>query len=330
MLNRFFPLLCCCAALSVGAQDLHFSQFYHNPMHGSPALTGGFEGDFRAMGLYRSQWASVPVSYSTVALGADKKVLERGGNIVAAGLLVQHDKAGDAGLSWTQVGLSGSVSRALNAQHTVSVGFGAALAQRRFDISGLKFMRQWTGDVYDASLPNKESFDQSSGLVPTLSAGLAWRLTMPDPRTEANVGIGAYHLNQPSVGFRDNSREPLPMRFSVLANSTVRVNQNFDLVVFGEAWQMGAAQETLVGGGARMWLAPNERALRFTLAARFGDAVIPAVQYEFGDWTVGLSYDWNTSDFQTATSGQGGMEVAVVYRVLPVPPPKLFKSCPIF
>lgn len=120
------------------------------------------------------------------------------------------------------------------------------------------------------------------------------------------------------------------MRLSVLASSTLRVNQNFDAVVFGEAWQMGAAQETLLGGGARMWLAPGERAIRFTLATRLGDAIIPAVQYEFGDWTVGLSYDWNTSDFETATNGRGGMELAVVYRALPVPPPKQFKSCPIF
>ncbi|MBL7797308.1 MAG: PorP/SprF family type IX secretion system membrane protein [Saprospiraceae bacterium] len=330
MLNRFYTLLCCCIALSAGAQDLHYSQFYHNPMHGSPALTGSFSGDFRVMGLYRNQWASVPVPYSTVALGADKKMLEFGGNIVAAGLLVQHDKAGDAGLTWTQVGLSGSVSRALNAQHTVSVGFGAALAQRRFDISGLKFRGQWTGDVYNPALPNNETFDQSSGMVPSLSAGLAWRLTMPDPRTEASVGIGAFHLNQPTVGFRDDSREALPMRLSVLANSTVRLNQNLDAVVFGEAWQMGAAQETLLGGGARMWLAPGERAMRFTLATRLGDAIIPAVQYEFGDWTVGLSYDWNTSDFETATNGRGGMELAVVYRAQPVPPPKQFKSCPIF
>ncbi|MFN0016577.1 MAG: PorP/SprF family type IX secretion system membrane protein [Saprospiraceae bacterium] len=327
---RLLAFVCWCAALRVSAQDLHFSQFYNNPMHGSPALTGAFGGDLRAMGLYRSQWTSVPVSYSTLALGADKKVLENKNFSVAAGLLVQHDKAGDAGLSWTQVGFSGSVVRALNALHSVSVGIGAGLAQRSFDISGLKFGRQWSGDVYDSTLPTNEAFDLSSGMLPTLSAGLGWRLALPDMRTEAVVGIGAFHLNQPSVGFRGNSREPLPVRFSATASSTVLLNQNFDLVVFAEAWHMGTARETLAGGGARMWLVPGERAVRFTVAVRLGDAVIPAVQYEFGDWAVGLSYDWNTSQFETATNGRGGFELAVLYRSLPVPPPKTFKSCPIF
>jgi type IX secretion system PorP/SprF family membrane protein len=327
---RLFTLIFLGVAALAGAQDLHYSQFYHNPMHFGPAQTGAFDGDLRAMGLYRSQWSSVPVPFRTMALGADKKVLQRGNNTLAAGLLVQHDKAGDGGLTWTQVGLSASVAHALNPRHALSVGFGAGMAQRRFDISGLKFRNQWTGDVFDPALPTKETFEQSSGLKPTLSAGINWRFSMPDLRTGANVGLGVFHLNRPSVGFRDNAREPLPMRLALSANSTVRLNQNFDLVVFAGAWQMDKAQEILAGGGARMWLTPDETALRFTIAARLGDAVIPALQYEFGDWTVGLSYDWNVSDFEAATRGRGGVEVAVVYRALPVPPVKTFKSCPIF
>ncbi len=110
----------------------------------------------------------------------------------------------------------------------------------------------------------------------------------------------------------------------------------FRPVVTASGFNLRAAVRALAGVvlaagiAAACALAPGERAIRFTLATRLGDAVIPAVQYEFGDWTVGLSYDWNTSDFETATNGRGGMEVAVVYRAQPVPPPKQFKSCPIF
>lgn len=331
MLFRYLMLLsCCAAALLAKAQDLHYSQFYHNPMHASPAQTGAFDGDLRAMGLYRSQWSSVPVSYRTMALGADKKVWQRGSSTLAAGLLLQHDKAGDAGLTWTQVGLSVSAEQALSARHAVSVGFGAGIAQRRFDISGLKFRNQWTGDVFDPTLPTKEAFDQSSGLRPTLSAGLGWRFSAPDYRTGVAVGLGAFHLNRPSVSFRDADREPLPMRLAGNVHATARLNQNLDLVVFAGAWQMGTAQEILAGGGARLWLTPQETALRFTVGTRLGDALIPALQYEFGDWIVGLSYDWNVSDFDVATRRRGGVELAVVYRSLPVPPVKTFKSCPVF
>ncbi|MCC6283099.1 MAG: hypothetical protein IT262_21005, partial [Saprospiraceae bacterium] len=71
-------------------------------------------------------------------------------------------------------------------------------------------------------------------------------------------------------------------------------------------------------------------AVQFTLSTRSGDALIPAVQVERGSWTLGFSYDWNTSEFATATINYGGLEIALVYRTLPVPPPKYFKACPIF
>lgn len=93
---------------------------------------------------------------------------------------------------------------------------------------------------------------------------------------------------------------------------------------------MRTARELEGGGGVRLWLTPGQNAVQFTLATRLGDALIPALQYEFGDWTVGLSYDWNISDFEQATRGRGGYELAVIYRTVPAPAVKTFKSCPIF
>ena len=53
------------------AQDIHFSQFNMSPVNLNPAFTGFFDGDYRGVANYRSQWSSVPVSYSTVSLQAD-------------------------------------------------------------------------------------------------------------------------------------------------------------------------------------------------------------------------------------------------------------------
>jgi hypothetical protein len=100
-------------------------------------------------------------------------------------------------------------------------------------------------------------------------------------------------------------------------------------VAFGAAQQMTKSRETLFGGGVRRVLSPDA-AVQFTLASRFGDALIPTFQVEWLNWTAGLSYDVNISDFDVATNGRGGFEIAVVYRTLPVPPVKAFKSCPIF
>ena len=139
---RFFVLVAFALSfspLTVTAQDLHFSQFYHNPIHLNPASTGLFRGDMRAAALYRTQWSTVPVSYQTFSGAFDWKAMRRKGNLISAGLLLQHDQAGDAALRWTQIGFSGSVAHAIGATQALSAGFGIAFAQHSFDISGLKF-----------------------------------------------------------------------------------------------------------------------------------------------------------------------------------------------
>ncbi len=319
------------AAVPAGAQDLHFSQPYLFALQCSPAQTGLYEGDFRAAAIYRSQWSSVPVPYRTMGLSADKNWWHRGANGIGAGIQVAHDKAGDAGLSWTQLGITGSVHRSFSAQQTLSAGFGLALVQRQVDISGLRFKNQWTGDVFDPALPSKESFNQSSGLAPSLSAGLAWRLAVSRSRTQAEVAVGAFHLNRPELGLGDAAAASrLPLRWSLQANCVVEANESADLVVFALVQQMRTARELVFGAGGRLWLTPGQSALRATLGIRFGDALLPAVQYEAGDWTVGLSYDWNISGFKAATAGRGGFEIGAVYRSLTAPSVKTFKSCPVF
>lgn len=313
------------------AQDLHFSQFYLHPLHYNPALTGVFHGDLRAAALYRSQWTSVPVPYRTVAGTVEWKTISRGTNLLSVGLVLQHDRAGDAALSWTQIGATASVTHALGEQQALSAGVGLALVQRSFDISALKFRNQWTGELYDPSLPTGENFNDHSGLAPTLSAGLNWHYGPSDSRTRLDVGAGAFHLNKPKVNFRDDSDQHLPVRFTAFLNGALQTGVMTDLVAFGGLQQMAKAREIIAGGGVRRVLsADNNLAVQLTLATRLGDALIPAFQVEWSNWTAGLSYDWNTSDFEVATGNRGGFEIAVVYKSVSVPPVKKFKVCPIF
>lgn len=328
---RFSLLLLPALFLSVkmAAQDLHYSQFYLNPTHLSPALTGIFRGDLRAAASYRSQWKSVPVSYQTFSGTVDWKTLKRDLNLISVGFQLQHDRAGDAALTWTQVGAMASVAHALGEKQALSAGVGLAVVQRAFDISKLKFKNQWGGDFFNAALPTGENFDKNSGFAPTLSAGLNWHYEPAESRTRLDAGVGAFHLNQPKINFLDDAEQRLPMRFSLMFNGTLQTGEFTDIVAFGAAQQMTKSREMLFGGGVRRLLSPDA-AVQFTLATRVGDALIPAFQVEWLNWTAGLSYDFNTSDFDVATNNRGGFEIAVVYRTLPVPPVKAFKSCPIF
>lgn len=332
MLYRYSTLfLLLGAGAFLKAQDLHFSQFYLYPLHYNPAQTGVLPGDFRASAIYRSQWTTVPVSYRTAGLAADMKIVQGRLSHFNAGLLLQHDRAGDAALTWTQVGLTVAAGRTIGPMQSVSAGLGLAFVQRGFDISKLKFKNQWSGDIFDPALPSGEAFNnRASGFSPTLSAGLHWQLAAPRSRTRVEAGAGLFHLNRPDVAFKDGPGQLLPVRIGLHVNSAVQVNEFLDLVVLGLVQRMGTASELIGGAGAKIWLEPRRVAVQASISARFGDALIPAVQIQRGNWAIGVSYDWNISAFDVATARRGGIEFAIVYQSIPVLPLKTFKSCPIF
>ena len=56
------------------AQDKHFTQFYAAPLTLNPALTGAFNGKYRASVIYRDQWRNVlDDPYVTFASAIDVK-----------------------------------------------------------------------------------------------------------------------------------------------------------------------------------------------------------------------------------------------------------------
>lgn len=315
------------------AQDLHFSQFYLHPQHLSPAAAGAFSGNLRVSGIYRSQWRSVPVNYQTYGVAADWKALKRGKSLLAIGLLAQQDQAGDGQLSWTQGGLNLSAGHTLGSNSKLSVGFGANALQRTVDISYLSFKNQWNGDNYDPNLPSKEPFGRSSGLAATLSAGVHFSLQSPNSRTGLNFGIGGSHLNRPELSFGGIGPARLPMRWSVWAEGMYEWQPDTDVWAYGSFQTMNQAKEILLGGGVRQFLTKglaNVTAIRASIGWRSGDAIIPALQLERNNWLAGLSYDINISDFEQATRKQGGVEIALVYRLIPVEVSKVVKCCPVF
>lgn len=320
-------------SLQLAAQDLHFSQNHFQPLYQNPAATAVFTGKYRAAAIHRAQWRTVPVNFQTTGASFDAKALARGTYNIGVGLLVQRDEAGDAALSWTQIGLSAAVAHALGESQAVSVGVSAGMAQRTFDISNLKFKNQWNGELFDASLPSKEAFQNSSKFRPTLAAGANYHFQKRGSRNQLDFGFAVSHLNRPVVSFRDDVAAKLPMRLTAGGLGYAQMSARQDLVAFANFSKMAKNQAVLLGAGYRFWLSNltgRMVGLQLTGAFRLDDAIIPAVQIEFNGWTVGASYDLNISDFSVATGRRGGFELGALYRFVPVPPPSAFKVCPIF
>jgi type IX secretion system PorP/SprF family membrane protein len=327
------PLLFLFFAQVITAQNVHFSQMYNNPLRMNPARAGVFNGHIRGAALYRQQWSAVPVPYQTLSAGVDWKGRQKGKNGLAFAALLEHDKAGDGGLRWTKMGGLLCVHHQIGVNLSLSAGFGTEFAQRNINIEALTFQKQWNGDVFDANLSNGENMNRTSGVFPLLSGGINLHYASQETRSSLNVGFGTFHLNRPNVGFRQDDPDHLPIRWALLTDGFIQLREQTDLLYFGTGQLMARASEWVAGGGIRQILAAQPGHyldVQMSIGLRWKDAVIPALQITWNDWTVGLSYDVNTSPFQIATARRGGPEVALVWRPIPVPNVKTTKCCPIF
>ena len=89
------------AAVSVKAQDIHFSQFYLSPLNLNPAMTGAMDCNIRLVANYRNQWGSVlgANAYNTYSVSYDQKVPVGRYDYVGFGATFWNDVAGEVDFS---------------------------------------------------------------------------------------------------------------------------------------------------------------------------------------------------------------------------------------
>ena len=83
----------------------------------------------------------------------------------------------------------------------------------------------------------------------------------------------------------------------------------------------------------------KQKSVQFNIGYRFddfGDAFFPGIELFLNPFPIignevhiGLSYDFNVSDFDIATRSQGGWELSIRYIITKVKPLPIFKICPL-
>ncbi|HEX5111732.1 MAG TPA: PorP/SprF family type IX secretion system membrane protein [Saprospiraceae bacterium] len=319
---------------SLSAQDIHLSQYHFDRLQINPALTGMFNGDKQMALLYKSQWANVPVEYSTFSGSFDMKLrkTQTPKGFFSIGGLFNYDQAGDGNLSLGSLTFNGSYTRALSKSFFVTLGGAVGGGQRKFDITGLLFESQWVMEQPCPTCPNNENFE-SSFFYLDLSGGINLRLQGKD-RTKIDLGVGAFHLNEPTYTFSKTGDDTsLPIRTAFSALGVLKLANRLDLYGNGLLQQQGPYEETLAGGGVIIHIS-NKKAreveLHLGVATRFDDAIIPMIALGYDGWKGGFSYDITTSPFQTANNQKGGPEFFLTYTYKKLWPLEQTKVCSIF
>lgn len=324
------------------AQDLHFSQFYHSPQNLNPALIGAFKGDYRATGTLRSQWSSVPVPYQTFAAGGDGKLMKNvlGKGILSGGFQFNYDQSGAVAVQLTEVGLGASLAYPVTSQVTVSGGLQMVFAGRNLDPSRINTAAQFDGDQFNENLGTNENLPDAKLNFLRIGAGFNTHYVLSKKqRTAFDFGFALLNLNAPKTNFKDQNNDvKIPVRLTFHLGGWVQFHPKMDIKghalwhVQGD-FSVGTYTELVTGTGIRYHLnldPDQEKSIALLTSYRWGDAVIPSLEFGWRSLTAAFSYDMNTSPFQVATNRRGGPEFSLIYIFTKVAPPPAFKACPVF
>ena len=325
--------------VKINAQDIHTSQIQEYDYLYNPAMVGNFKGNYRANLSSRSQWSSINKAFQTYSFSADAGFFKnkwKSGNL-GVGLSANSDNAGNGFLKSNNVniGLSGVVN--LNKKNNLSMGILSSFTQSSIDPSAIIWGTQFDGNSYNSNLPTQEMFFSDQFSFFDVSAGLAWSFSKQErnlasyDETRFQLGLAAYHLNSPKM-YNQISTDTLFRRYVLYGKGFIGLsNSNTALLPHVLVQKQGPNMEILAGTYFRIRIKEaskvtgfvKESALSLGASWRYGDAIIPAVVFELSSYSIGLSYDVNISNLNSATNMMGGLEIT--FRFLN-PSPFAYKS----
>jgi type IX secretion system PorP/SprF family membrane protein len=309
-------------AIQSKAQDPNFSQFFSSPLNINPALTASINADWRAIANFRDQWIGPASPYVTGTVSYDAKMFNKRfpgveeGNIFGLGGMLMYDKAMGGVVKSTYASLNLSYRVKLSdgdTKHRLGAGFGTSYGYRRIDFGGIDFEEQFTGYGFNTNLPTGESSLSSMKPYLSISTGLLYSITSAN--TNIDIGVAAFHVNEPKQTFLLDENQRLPIRKVAHANLETFLSQSVVLSVNGIYQSQMTAKYYSVGGALGYYL-PNNSDFMLNAGLWYWskNAVIPYVGIAYQDYQFGLSYDVTTNKLNQATDKPNTWELSIIVR----------------
>lgn len=309
---------------NIHAQDLHFSQYFANPLSYNPANTGFFDGSYRLGVNYKQQWPwaidGKLLNYNSSSAYADFSFLDKKiNNLDWAGIGVNfiNDQAGDGNLSANKAYLSMAYHKGLDQQHKhfLSIGFQVAYVHRTIDFDALYFNNQWVDRIgFDFDLAANEGLAKEQTAYFDLGFGMQGKNQISD-KIGLSYGVSLLHLNKPTESFYKQTNR-LGIRTIAQAGMEYQITDRFDLNTSLFYSTQKQAFEMLFGSlaGIQLKKFPGSQTSKINLGVfyRLKDALSPVFGYQYHRTRILLNYDINLSQLSKASKGNGGFELSLV------------------
>lgn len=302
------------------AQDPHFSQIQYNPLYLNPAIAGVTEYGKanRLAGLYRDQWRTLPIPYSTTFASYDRLLKKFSkGWMLGGGISFLYDRAGDGNLSIFNPNLTMSAGKYFNSdKQLITLGITAGISIKTLDQIGLQFDNQYNGATFDPTLPTGETFSNNSVSYPNFTLGLNFRTKIKEKST-LDIGGSTSNLHRPEQNFLYFTTSRLPSRHTAYAKAKVGIKDNWNIQPGVFFQNQRKFNQLLVNAIAEVRFGDKKDfGIGFGAGYRAidNDAAITYVSFLYKTLRIGGAYDFNVSGFRNATRAQGAFEIALNYE----------------
>jgi len=289
-------------------QDIHFSQWYNNPLFLNPANAGQFDGDYRVTAHQREQWASVSVPFNSTSVAFDMPFKSWG-----FGTQLLRDQSGSSNLSLTQ--LSFSVARFVDSW---SFGLQFGVAQQRIDYSDLYF------------LDPGEQIPSLSKSYMDIGLGISNILNISE--SELKTGYSLAHFNTPNRSFY-STKDALPAKHQLTANLKKPLSLHWELEPFIYYALQDKQAQCIIGSNVSFDISEyyyKDIKLEAGSFYRLGDATGLMLGLNWQNSHLAFSYDWNVSHLVPASNYLGAWELSFRHIIKSYMPRPAFKTCPTF
>lgn len=329
--SLFIALVC---AVSLFAQDIHYSQFYNAPLLLNPALTGFTPGVARIGVNYRNQWFSntnssfLKPAFMTTAVGFDMPVAVKT-ETLGVGLFLAADQSGANTFSTVIVQASLSYIKALGKKrnHRLSAGFQVGLTHQTVKTQNFQFANQFDQtNEFNSNMSADENIAKNKVGYLNLNFGLLWYGKISE-RFSMYTGASFYNVTTPKNDILAGQKHDLYWRMTLHTGLDIKAGQRYHVLPSILFMHQGVSNQLNTGLGFGVDLT-YDMAITLGLYNRINphgkingssglnaDAIIPYLGLDLKGFKIGLSYDATVSHLKNAGHGVGAFELALGYTI---------------
>ncbi len=336
----FFVLLINYTVLS---QDVIYSQNSIFTHFRNPALIGLFDGKFKLITDFRTQYFTVSSEdkFNSLNLSFDSRFNIVRNDFLNIGLVLNKESLAFNKIVKNRGLINFSYSKQLNYNSYSKLadfliaGFQLGFSQFSYGMNSYTFGIQFdkNSQLFNSEIPSGEQYSHDK-LIPEFNLGLLWYHLIHE--NNYYIGISAFHINQPDISFDSNIRRKYLQRLSILIGSKHIISKNIALLTSFDFNIQGSNINIRPGSHLKVSLEDSNSFIVGTVFSLnnqiggigFSDLILNT-GYEFSNFGIGFSYDINLASVKAITGLNGAFEIAAYY-IVGKSPKRYRLTCPTF